>query len=237
MPYGPEYRCQRENARSGRCLCRRVGARHRRDRALEGARAGAQPCSAVPAGDHPHRGRLGARLCGRYGDRQHARLQLLLPAAALHADAAGQSELVRTTRLSRYSGGRQRAHELPIAQSSSLTPHSSATTPARHSPPTPRHCSISPPAIRGSEPVFRDRFVAIPERQGRLEVQTGSRSLAQSTIVSEGLGEAVFVGVADGLGAVAGACLLEDVVDVGLDGGGADDERGRDLRVRLPGGD
>ena len=51
------------------------------------------------------------------------------------------------------------------------------------------------------------------------------------------LGESVLVGVADGLGAVAGAGLLEDVVDVGLDGGGADDERGGDFGVGEAGGD
>lgn len=43
--------------------------------------------------------------------------------------------------------------------------------------------------------------------------------------------DAVFVGVADGLGAVSGTGLLEDVVDVSLDGGGADNERSCDLCV------
>ena len=47
----------------------------------------------------------------------------------------------------------------------------------------------------------------------------------------------MLVRVADGLGAVACARLLEDAVDVGLDGGGADDERGRYLCVGKAGGD
>jgi hypothetical protein len=42
----------------------------------------------------------------------------------------------------------------------------------------------------------------------------------------------VLVGVADRLRAVAGAGLGEEVVDVGLDGGVAEDERGGDLSVR-----
>ena len=47
-----------------------------------------------------------------------------------------------------------------------------------------------------------------------------------------GLCQAVLVGVADGLGAVAGAGLVEDSVDVGLDGCVAEDERVCDLVVR-----
>ena len=43
--------------------------------------------------------------------------------------------------------------------------------------------------------------------------------------------EVVLVGVADGLGAVAGAGFVEDPVDVGLDGGVAEDELVCDLVV------
>jgi hypothetical protein len=39
------------------------------------------------------------------------------------------------------------------------------------------------------------------------------------------------------LGSVASAGLLEDVVDVGLDGGGANDERGCDFGVGETGAD
>ena len=46
------------------------------------------------------------------------------------------------------------------------------------------------------------------------------------------LRQAVLVGVADGLGAVAGAGLVEDPVDVGLDGCVAEDELVCDLVVR-----
>jgi hypothetical protein len=43
--------------------------------------------------------------------------------------------------------------------------------------------------------------------------------------------EVVLVGVADGLGAVAGAGFVEDPVDVGLDGGVAEDQLVCDLGV------
>jgi hypothetical protein len=45
-------------------------------------------------------------------------------------------------------------------------------------------------------------------------------------------GEAVLVGVGDCLGAVANAGLGEEVVDVALDGGFADDQLAGDLGVR-----
>ena len=47
-----------------------------------------------------------------------------------------------------------------------------------------------------------------------------------------GLCQAVLVGLADGLGAVAGASLVQDPVDVGLDGCVAEDELVCDLVVR-----
>jgi hypothetical protein len=49
--------------------------------------------------------------------------------------------------------------------------------------------------------------------------------------------KAVGVGVADGLGSVGGAGFGEDVVDVGLDGGEADDKSAGDLGVAAPGSD
>jgi hypothetical protein len=45
-------------------------------------------------------------------------------------------------------------------------------------------------------------------------------------------GESVLVGVGDGLGPVANAGLGEEVVDVALDGGFADDQLAGDLGVR-----
>src|SRR5580765_5700524 len=52
-----------------------------------------------------------------------------------------------------------------------------------------------------------------------------------------GSGQSVLVGVVDGLGAVAGAGLCEDVVDVGFDRGVAEDQLAGDLEVGQAGAD
>ena len=98
-------------AASGR---RRRGARarvrgHGRDRAPEAARARPQPRRALPLRRASGRRLLGAALLDRRLGREHAGLQLLLPAAALHAHAHGLAELVRARRLPRHGGGRERA--------------------------------------------------------------------------------------------------------------------------------
>ena len=110
-----EYRWSGENRlRPGRSLHRRARARHRRHRAPQGPCARAQPGGALPAGDHPGRGRLGDRLRRRHGDREHARLQLLLRRAALHVHGRRHQELVRPPRLPRHRGRRERARD-PVA--------------------------------------------------------------------------------------------------------------------------
>src|ERR1035437_4017976 len=65
----------------------------------------------------------------------------------------------------------------------------------------------------------------------------GSRSRRTLWTNQPPLCQAVLVCVANGLGAVAGAGLVEDPVDVGLDCGAAEEQRVCDLGVRLPGGD
>ena len=110
-----EYRCPGENARPGsRPAAGGARARHRRHRAPQGPCARAQPGGALPAGDHPGRGRLGDRLRRRHGDREHARLQLLLRRAALHVHSRGHQELVRAPRLPRHRCRRERARD-PVA--------------------------------------------------------------------------------------------------------------------------
>ena len=91
---------------------RRARARvrgHGRDRAPEAARARPQPRRALPLRRASGRRLLGAALLDRRLGREHAGLQLLLPAAALHAHARGLAELVRARRLPRHGGRRERA--------------------------------------------------------------------------------------------------------------------------------
>ena len=110
-----QYRCgdeQRpaEALRARDALQRRgSGDRHGCDRALRALRPGAQPGRALHLRRPAGRGRVGPALrLARLG-REHARLQLVLPAAAAHVHARRQRELVRARRLPRDRGGRQRA--------------------------------------------------------------------------------------------------------------------------------
>src|SRR5437588_2202056 len=65
----------------------------------------------------------------------------------------------------------------------------------------------------------------------------GVRSRGFNSVSADPLCQAVLVGVAHGLGAVAGAGLVEDTVDVGLDGRVAEDQLVRALAVGESGGD
>ena len=72
-------------------------------------------------------------------DREHARLQLLLPAAALHVHARGPAELVRARRLRRH-GDRRRQPRLALPDAAAPRP-SSASARRLCSPTSPPSCS------------------------------------------------------------------------------------------------
>jgi hypothetical protein len=73
------------------------------------------------------------------------------------------------------------------------------------------------------------------DRQGAAVITQPRQTDAEA--VKRSPGEAVGVGVVDGLSAVPGADLGEHVVDVGLDRGFADHEGGGDFSVRQARGD
>jgi hypothetical protein len=82
---------------------------------------------------------------------------------------------------------------------------------------------------------WRSDSPSVPECRGDVGARAGAlRDWQGGPTV---LCQTVLVGVAHSLGAVAGAGLVEDPVDVGLDGGAAEDELVCDLAVRQAGGD
>ena len=94
---------------------------------------------------------------------------------------------------------------------------------------------------------FPDSGEAGPRRGSRAERGT-PRDLGNACAVAEAgvraevlrrwaLCQPVFIGVAHGLGAISGAGLVEDPVDVGLDGCVAEDELVGDFAVRQAEGD
>ena len=103
-------------------------------------RAGAQPRCALPLRGATGRRALGTALRGAGLDRQHARLQLVLPAADAHVPASRLGELGRARGLPRDGGERQRARRRASAGSRGRTRRRppccarSATTCARRSP-------------------------------------------------------------------------------------------------------
>ena len=94
-------RCARERGR------RRVGDGC--DRGRQALGPGAQPRRPLHLCGPAGRGRLGARARHRRVDREHARVQLVLPAADAHVPAPRRRELGGARRVSRDGGCRQRA--------------------------------------------------------------------------------------------------------------------------------
>ena len=129
---------------------RRTGGRgrHRRDRSSRRIRPGPEPRRPLRLRRPPDRGLLGDRRRGTGGDREHARLQLLLPAAGLHAHARGPVELVRARRLRRHC---DRRRHLARATGAAAPRPSSASARRRCSRTSPPSCSAEP-ARAGARP-------------------------------------------------------------------------------------
>ena len=100
----------------------------------------------------------------------------------------------------------------------------------------PAEAAVSTPMAGALLPLLKPaRWAIVAGMAGRCgSAQGGAGRPARRTAV---LCQAVLVGVAHGLGAVAGAGFVEDPVDVGLDGCVAEYELVGDLAVREAGGD
>ena len=85
----------RRHAAGRRRERRRAGRRHGRDRAAEVVRPGAQPGRPLRVRGAADRRRVRPGLRGARLDREHARVQLVLPAAGAHVHALGLAQLVR----------------------------------------------------------------------------------------------------------------------------------------------
>ena len=178
----PEPRAPRRGRPAGRSGSRRC--RHRRDLRAAGRGAGAQPRRPLPA-----RGAAGGGAVRALGgalrvDREHARVQLLLPRAGAHAAAARDRELGRARRLPRRS--RSWSASSRFARGGGPRTRSSAAARRRSRPRCRRCCSSRGSSRTRSSEIGVARGGRARRRAGRGSSSSpcGGRSRTRSRIRS-----------------------------------------------------